>query len=259
MEYAEENWCWITTEGPERLESNSNGTLEANLTIPKGTSLSRLDGYIKISSNSHTFEIPVTWSSNSGNVGQYQIESQVRDGNHADTGRYDDRMASSLIISESKPVSSLRPNPYEAETWKNKGNVLSRQGNLDEAIKAYDKALVPDPKYASAWNAKGVSLAHLGKYDEAIQILDRAIELKPEYCDAWNNKGYALTHMGKYDEAIQILDKAIELDQTNAVPFENKGFALSKLGRTEEANAAYAKAKELGYRSGLGYGSVLGT
>ncbi len=59
-EYAEEEWAWITTSGPERLESDSNGMVEANLTIPEGTSLSRLDGYIKISSDSHTFEIPVS-------------------------------------------------------------------------------------------------------------------------------------------------------------------------------------------------------
>ena len=61
-EYAEENWSWITTIGPERLESDSNGMVEANLTIPEGTSLPRRDGYIKISSDSHTFEIPVSVS-----------------------------------------------------------------------------------------------------------------------------------------------------------------------------------------------------
>jgi subtilisin family serine protease len=59
-EYAEEEWTWITTSGPGRLESDSNGTVEANLTIPEGTSLPRRDGYIKISSDSHTFEIPVS-------------------------------------------------------------------------------------------------------------------------------------------------------------------------------------------------------
>ena len=55
-----QQWTWIATRGPERLESDSNGTVEANLTIPKDTSLPRLDGYIKISSDSHTFEIPVS-------------------------------------------------------------------------------------------------------------------------------------------------------------------------------------------------------
>ncbi len=59
-EYAEENWSWITTSGPGRLESDSKGMVLANLTIPEGTSLPRVDGYIKISSDSHTFEIPVS-------------------------------------------------------------------------------------------------------------------------------------------------------------------------------------------------------
>jgi hypothetical protein len=59
-EYVEEEWTWITTKGPERLGSDSNGTMDANLTIPKDSSLSRLDGYIKISSDSHNFEIPVS-------------------------------------------------------------------------------------------------------------------------------------------------------------------------------------------------------
>lgn len=59
-EYAEENWSWITTIGPQRLESDSEGMVLANLSIPEGTSLPRVDGYIKISSDSHTFEIPVS-------------------------------------------------------------------------------------------------------------------------------------------------------------------------------------------------------
>ncbi len=34
--------------------------MEANITIPEDPSLHRLDGYIKISSDNHTFEIPVS-------------------------------------------------------------------------------------------------------------------------------------------------------------------------------------------------------
>ncbi len=61
-EYAEAEWSWITTKGPERIESDSNGTVEANITIPKNPSLHSQDGYIKISSDNHTFEIPVSVS-----------------------------------------------------------------------------------------------------------------------------------------------------------------------------------------------------
>jgi len=60
LQYVSEQWDWISIKGPERIESDSNGTVEANLTIPRDTSLPRLDGYIKISSDSHTFEIPVS-------------------------------------------------------------------------------------------------------------------------------------------------------------------------------------------------------
>ncbi len=59
-EYAEENWSWIATSGPDQLESDCNGTVLSTLFIPEGTSLPRVDGYIKISSDRHTFEIPVS-------------------------------------------------------------------------------------------------------------------------------------------------------------------------------------------------------
>ena len=59
-EYEEAQWSWITTKGPERLESDSNGTVVANLTIPERPSIHRLDGYIKISSDNYTVEIPVS-------------------------------------------------------------------------------------------------------------------------------------------------------------------------------------------------------
>ena len=59
-EYEEAPWSWIMAKGPERLESDSNGTVEANLTIPERPSLHRLDGYIKISSDNYTVEIPVS-------------------------------------------------------------------------------------------------------------------------------------------------------------------------------------------------------
>ncbi len=58
--YAENRWTWIETIGPKQIESGSEGIIEANLTIPKNTSLPRVDGSIKISSDNQTFQIPVS-------------------------------------------------------------------------------------------------------------------------------------------------------------------------------------------------------
>ncbi len=59
-EYAEDQWTWIKTSGPRRIESGSNGTIQANLTIPNNASSLRVDGSIKISSDNQTLEIPVS-------------------------------------------------------------------------------------------------------------------------------------------------------------------------------------------------------
>ncbi|MBN1236779.1 MAG: S8 family peptidase [Methanotrichaceae archaeon] len=60
LQYLSEPWDWISIKGPERIDSDSNESLDVNLTIPDNASQSRTDGYIKISSDSHTFEIPVS-------------------------------------------------------------------------------------------------------------------------------------------------------------------------------------------------------
>ena len=58
--YGQDPWSWIDTDGPARLESNQSGILTANLTIPERIAQARRDGYIKISSESQSFEIPVS-------------------------------------------------------------------------------------------------------------------------------------------------------------------------------------------------------
>lgn len=59
-QYAENPWGWIETSGPRSLKSNESGVLEANLTLPSHTTQARQDGYIKISSDGQSFEIPVS-------------------------------------------------------------------------------------------------------------------------------------------------------------------------------------------------------
>ena len=69
--------------------------------------------------------------------------------------------------------------------WFIKGIALGNQGNYDEAIEAFDKAIELDPKWAMPWRDKGNALRKLGKPDEAIQALDKAIELNPEWATPW--------------------------------------------------------------------------
>lgn len=57
---SEEEWSWVRTRGPGRIDSDSNGTVEAELTIPRNASVPRIEGQIKIASGNQTFQIPVS-------------------------------------------------------------------------------------------------------------------------------------------------------------------------------------------------------
>jgi len=61
-QYADEDWTWIETNGPKTIDSDSNATVEASITVPKNTSIHNLDGYIEISSanSNRSIQIPVS-------------------------------------------------------------------------------------------------------------------------------------------------------------------------------------------------------
>ena len=135
----------------------------------------------------------------------------------------------------------LSPNDF----WVIKGTSLSKSGDYNGSIQAYDKAIEINPQFAVAWNNKGLALYSQGKDDEAIKAYDETIKLDPNYTIAWYNKGVALIHQGKYDEAIQALNKSIEINPQFVNAWYTKAYVLKFLGRTIDYNATYAKAKEL--------------
>ena len=66
-----------------------------------------------------------------------------------------------------------------AYDWFNKGEALYSQGKYEEAIKAYDEAILLKPNSAGLQVSKGDALCNMGKYDEAIMAFDRAISIDP--------------------------------------------------------------------------------
>ena len=105
-------------------------------------------------------------------------------------------------------------------SWYSIGNSSAKDGNHEDALIAYEKALEIDPKHVSAWNNKGIVLSRLKQFEEAISCYDKAIELSPEYANAWYNKANALRHFAQ-----SLVDKAND-DRTNAPKIVNKSISL---------------------------------
>ncbi len=51
-----------------------------------------------------------------------------------------------------------------------------------------------------------------GQYDDALNLFQKAILINRNDPDLWNLKGIALRSLGRYNEAIECFNKSLEID-----------------------------------------------
>jgi tetratricopeptide (TPR) repeat protein len=122
------------------------------------------------------------------------------------------------------------------------------EGQVDDAIASYRRAIELDPKSPRAYCFLGTTLAEKGQALEAIACFRKAIDLDPTEFWAervYNNLGNALLLQGQVDEAIACYRKAIELDPNLGIAHYNLGRSMADKGQVDEAIACYRKAIEL--------------
>ncbi len=83
---------------------------------------------------------------------------------------------------------------------------------MDEAEKAYLRALQLCPGYAGALADLSTLRLDQQRYEEALDLSRSATDHEPYHAEAWTNRGIALLHLGRGDEALESLDRALSLD-----------------------------------------------
>ena len=139
-----------------------------------------------------------------------------------------------------KKAISIEPNFAEAHY--NMGNVMQDQGNLEEAIIAFNKAVEIKSNYFEALNNMGNALQDLGRLEDAIEAYNKAISIKPNFAEALNNMGITLRAHGKLKEAIQTYNKALTIRPDYVEALNNKGNVYNDQGKLEKAIGVYKKA-----------------
>ena len=114
------------------------------------------------------------------------------------------------------------------------GITLKDQGNLEEAMEAFNKALSLKPDYAEAYNNMGITLQDQGKLEEATTSFNKALSLKPDYAEAYNNMGITLKDQGKLEEAMEAYNKVLALKPDYAEAWSNGAEALEKWNKLKE-------------------------
>src|SRR6059058_5151340 len=140
---------------------------------------------------------------------------------------------------------TLAQNPKCWMAEYNLGLALKNQGQLDEAIAHYRRAINIWPDYVEAHYNLGGAYIEKGETDEVLAEYRRAIEIRPEEADSHNNYGSALRELNQFDQAESEYKRALSLRPQYLDAHLNLGSLLLQRGRTGEAIANLEAARRL--------------
>ena len=183
------------------------------------------------------------------------------------------------FLTTTPPALKLAPkvDTVDARMWNEKGNLLFRAGAVDDAIKAYNKAIKADRGFGWAYCNLGIAYLHLRKFAEAVLLLQKSLELLQtarEQAVAWNELGNLYRCLNDYHNAAEAYRRADELDPEhagvrdtveylhaepnagNAQVWNQLGDSFFKASAYPEAADCYRKAAELEPHNGGSFSNL---
>lgn len=122
------------------------------------------------------------------------------------------------------------------------GRGFYNAGNYLFAADAFTEDIREHPRSAAAWNNRAVTRVRLGDLNGAIRDYNRAVELAPDDPELYFNRGNAFVSAGLYQEAIMDYDRAIQLNPIYARALFNRGSAAALAGKPDPARRDWQAA-----------------
>jgi tetratricopeptide (TPR) repeat protein len=120
------------------------------------------------------------------------------------------------------------------------------QGNAEQAIAYFTKAIESDPKSQFAYYNRCFANSASGKYKEAIEDCRKAVQINPDFAEAYTVMGGAFALSGDPGQALQYCNKALELDPSQAHYYQNRALAYFYQGDYANSWQDVHKAEEMG-------------
>jgi tetratricopeptide (TPR) repeat protein len=142
---------------------------------------------------------------------------------------------------------ALLLSPDDLQAWMGKGKVLNALGDQNRSLLAYQNATRIYPEDQEAWFFVGLNWFLLQDLNESLTALEMALEIDGNYTRAWELKSAVLAQMGKNDEALAASKRA----RMTSAPSDtemlshswvSESFILRQMGRDDEALAALENA-----------------
>jgi tetratricopeptide (TPR) repeat protein len=122
------------------------------------------------------------------------------------------------------------------------------QGIYGESISIYNKALMISPSDSMTSEIlvdQGAAYFYDGQVDEALGNYDKAIRLNPRNARAWANIGTVLNNLGRPKDSVRNFEKAIDIDPNNAGLLTSAGIAMYNIKDYQKAKFYLEKAVAL--------------
>jgi tetratricopeptide (TPR) repeat protein len=113
-------------------------------------------------------------------------------------------------------VFAVAGSEMEVSQLRNIVAMYAQLGELDEAIRFGEEALVAHPNEASLWSTYANAQQQAGNLDEAIAALEKVKENDPDAANVSARQGKWLMDAGRVDEAIPVLHEAVERGEQTA-------------------------------------------
>ncbi|MEM9566945.1 MAG: tetratricopeptide repeat protein [Cyanobacteria bacterium P01_E01_bin.34] len=130
------------------------------------------------------------------------------------------------------------------------GWTLHLAGQRDAAIESLQAALTVDETFVPALNALGIVYLVSGHLSDAKLTHLQAVELQPDNEIAQYNLSLTYQRLEEFDSAVAHAIRATELEPDNPHPWVALAIALRSRQESEQASRAYARAVQLDARYG---------
>ncbi|XP_007027838.2 PREDICTED: probable UDP-N-acetylglucosamine--peptide N-acetylglucosaminyltransferase SPINDLY [Theobroma cacao] len=140
---------------------------------------------------------------------------------------------------------ALYYNWHYADAMYNLGVAYGEMLKFDMAIVFYELAFHFNPHCAEACNNLGVIYKDRDNLDKAVECYQLALSIKPNFSQSLNNLGVVYTVQGKMDAAASMIEKAIIANPTYAEAYNNLGVLYRDAGNISMAITAYEQCLKI--------------
>ncbi|XP_047307864.1 probable UDP-N-acetylglucosamine--peptide N-acetylglucosaminyltransferase SPINDLY [Impatiens glandulifera] len=140
---------------------------------------------------------------------------------------------------------ALYYNWHYADAMYNLGVAYGELLNFDMAIVFYELAFHFNPLCAEACNNLGVIYKDRDNLDKAVECYQLALSIKPNFSQSLNNLGVVFTVQGKMDDAANMIQKAIIANPTYGEAYNNLGVLYRDAGNISLSVEAYEQCLKI--------------